>query len=251
MKHILDGFPLETDAPALERALRAYAEMLGPWAQSVASVMLADVNRRNYKLWKTNAEEMSKSIKLELQTAPTGRALARLMTEQVKLIRSIPATAAERVHEMAMERLSTSERSKTMVSEILELGQITERRAKMIARTEVARANANLTQARAEYTGSEGYIWRTAGDHDVRESHKEMDGKYVRWDTPPTTDKLVGHAGTLPNCRCTAEPVLPGETIAEVRGLGRQRKPHARGAVNQMKKFEHEDKLPRRRRTQH
>lgn len=221
---------------AVVNALRTYADVLDPWARSVASYMLADVSRRNYKMWKQNAVELGEALRHELETAPTGRVLAAMMRENVSLIKSLPLHAAERVHQMAMERLVSSERSLTMIDDILAQGSVTESRARMIARTEVSRANAMLLQARAEYTGSEGYIWRTVGDHDVRESHKRLDGKYIRWDSPPTTDKLVGHAGCLPNCRCTAEPVLPGETIEEVKGLGRQTKPHARGAVNAAKR---------------
>jgi uncharacterized protein with gpF-like domain len=38
-----------------------------------------------------------------------------------------------------------------------------------------------------------------------------MEGKFVRWDEPPTLDNLTGHAGALPNCRCRPEPVIPDE----------------------------------------
>ena len=55
----------------------------------------------------------------------------------------------------------------------------------------------------------DGYVWRTAGDSDVRSSHKKMNGKFVRWDDPPQLDNLNGDAGALPNCRCYPEPLIP------------------------------------------
>lgn len=219
---------------ALVRALRAYADLIDPWARAVAAKMLADVNRRNADLFKKNAYAMGHEMREELASSPVGTELARLMRENVTLIKSIPLKAAERVHELSIERLSNSIRSKEMIPEIMEIGGVTERRAKLIARTEVSRANASLLEARSEYAGSEGYIWRTVGDHDVRESHKKLDGKYVRWDTPPTTDGMVGHAGCTPNCRCTAEPVLPGESIAYVQSRGRGPR-HAAGMKNEIK----------------
>jgi len=91
----------------------------------------------------------------------------------------------------------------------MESGDVARSRALLIARTEVTRTATTLTQARAEHIGSEGYIWRTAGDGDVRPSHRAMNGKFVRWDSPPTLDNLTGHAGCVPNCRCYAEPVIP------------------------------------------
>ncbi|EOT9334790.1 phage minor head protein [Escherichia coli] len=75
--------------------------------------------------------------------------------------------------------------------------------------TELGRATGALDQARALSIGSNGYIWRTAEDGDVRHSHREMEGKFVEWGRPPTLDGMTGHAGELPNCRCYKEIVLP------------------------------------------
>lgn len=235
VKTIIDGFDRDAMAHmSLSRALRAYADLIDPWAKAVAASMLADVNRRNYSMFKRNAAEMGNGIREELRGARTGLALQELMAENVGLIKSIPLKAAERVHELAKERLVNSVRSTEMIQEIMDIGGVTERRAKLIARTEVSRANASLLEARSVDVGSEGYIWRTVGDHDVRESHKRMDGRYVRWDAPPTTDGMIGHAGGTPNCRCTAEPVLPGESIAYVRALGRGPR-HTKGMKNEIK----------------
>ena len=100
--------------------------------------------------------------------------------------------------------------AKDAIPAIMKLGSQTVGRARTIARTEVSRAQSALTQARAEYVGSEGYVWRTVGDADVRDSHAEMEGKYVRWDSPPKlSDGTVTHAGMIYNCRCWAQPILP------------------------------------------
>ena len=105
----------------------------------------------------------------------------------------------------------TSKRASEVARAILSTEDVSEAKARLIARTEVSRSAANLVEARATYAGSDGYVWRTSGDADVRDSHREMEGKYVRWSSPPTLDGMKGHAGTLPNCRCFAEPVFPDE----------------------------------------
>lgn len=171
--------------------------------------MLADTNRRSLKQWRSLSSSIGYGIRAEMEKAPTGAILSTLQGEQVALIKSLPSTAAERVHELAMGAIPSGARASTLEAEILSLGNITENRARLIARTEVGRANSNLLQARAQWAGSDGYIWRTAHDGDVRHSHAEMNGKYVRWGQPPTLDKMTGHAGCLPNCRCIAEPIFP------------------------------------------
>ncbi len=193
----------------LVKVLKDYAQLIEPWAASVAAFMLADVERRDLAMWKQNSKDIAKGLRRELAFAPTGEVMQQLQAAQVKLIKSIPLEAAQRVHDIAQESMVTGKRADVLAKEILNTENVTAGRARTIARTETSRAASNLVQARSQYAGSDGYIWRTSGDSDVRDSHKEMEGVYVRWAVPPTLDNMKGHAGCLPNCRCWAEPVFP------------------------------------------
>lgn len=197
----------------LQNVLDQYAQAIAPWATSVAKYMLADVDRRNERAWKQAGKEIGRELKNEILYAPTGQAFTMLLNEQVTLIKSLPVEAGERVHSLTVEALTTGRRASDIAREIMNTENVTKSRATLIARTEVARASSVLTESRAIYVGSEGYIWRTAGDGDVRDSHAEMEGKYVRWNKPPKTDKGLApyHAGCGPNCRCYPEPVLPDD----------------------------------------
>lgn len=199
--------------PALANTLARYAEVIDPWAKSKAAAMLAQTNRQDKRAWKKATENLSIGIRTAIQTTPIGARMQELMGEQVKLIKSLPTEAAERVHKLVIENVGNQSRAKEIAKEISRSGEVTTSRATTIARTEVARASSLLTQSRAEYVGSDGYIWRTAHDSDVRHSHRKMEGKFVKWDNPPTLDGLTGHAGQLPNCRCYPEPVIPKELL--------------------------------------
>lgn len=210
---IIAGFePGDIDAfPSLSELLERYAEALTPWATRTASKMLADVDARDRESWRKIGNEISSALRREIESAPTGERLRDLLSSQVQLIKSIPREAGQRVHELTLKGLEDSTRAREFAAEILRSSEVAQSRAVLIARTEVSRTASVLTQARAEHVGSEGYIWRTAGDADVRESHKMMRGKFVLWSSPPTLDKLTGHAGCLPNCRCYPDPVLTDE----------------------------------------
>lgn len=173
--------------------------------------MLADVNVRNERAWQQHGNEMGRALRREIAQTPVGAVFRSLLSEQVKLIKSLPEEAAERVHEIVQGEMPKSTRSGTIAAQILASADIPKWRAKLIARTEVSRAATALTQARAQAIGSEGYIWRTVRDADVRDTHQKMEGKYVKWTHPPKTDKSLDpyHAGAGPNCRCYPEPVLP------------------------------------------
>jgi SPP1 gp7 family putative phage head morphogenesis protein len=193
----------------LDRALKQYAQAITPWARATANLMLAEVARRDAAAWRRYTEEMSVELRREIMNAPTGEITRALLAEQTALITSLPIEAAQRVQGLAMEAMIGGKRSSVVAEQIFTSTGVTISRANTIARTEVSKAKSALTEARATHIGSEGYIWRTAEDADVRPSHRAMDGKFVRWSDAPTLDGMKGHAGCFPNCRCIPLPVLP------------------------------------------
>ena len=198
-----------TNTDPLIDALKKYAEILAPWSEQVARRMISDVNARSGRAWRELSSEVGFQLGTEIVSAPTGARMQERMAEQVSLITSLPLQAAQRVHDLTMTSIVDGTRAATIAKEILATSTVTESRATLIARTEVARTTSVLTQARAEYAGSEGYIWRTSGDRDVRDSHAEMEGKYVRWSNPPLlSDGTRTHAGQIYNCRCWSDPVF-------------------------------------------
>ncbi len=213
--HIVDTFAprgiVGEHLHAMTAALEKYAELLGPWAKVVSQRMLTEVAHKDEFAWHERGKQIGRLLKQEIANAPTGEIMRTLMGEQVSLIQSLPREAALRVHKLTMEAQLSGTRAESVAQEIMRSGTVTESRACLIARTEVGRTATNLVQARAQFIGSEAYIWRTVGDADVRSSHKHMNGKVVRWDEPPTLDNLTGHAGALPNCRCFPEPIIPDD----------------------------------------
>ncbi|MDE1905286.1 MAG: minor capsid protein [Rhodospirillales bacterium] len=200
----------QEDLPTLTDMLRRYSDALQDWAVRTAGRMLSTVDKRDQSTWAEHSREMALSMREEIRNAPTGKVLQRLLSEQVTLIKSLPIEAAERVHRLTLQGLEDGTRAKEIAREIGRTGEVTANRAMLIARTEVARTASLLTEARAEAVGSVGYVWRTSRDSDVRQSHREMEGKFVRWDKPPAlSDGTVTHAGRIYNCRCYPEPVLP------------------------------------------
>lgn len=215
-RHVSDvvrGFPPGDPASDVEirRILSAYAGIIDGWARVTAEKFLRDMLRQDENEWFARARKMGRALGDEIRTAPTGELMRSLLREQVDLIKSIPRREAERVHELTLKAIENGERSSTIIAEIMRTGEVTANRARLIARTETARTASKLVEARARHIGSPGYIWATSNDGIVRPSHKEMNGKFVAWDNPPTLDGMVGHAGCTPNCRCTPLPVIPDD----------------------------------------
>lgn len=223
----------EESEQLLQDALSRYSDAIRPWAQAVARRMLADVSRREQAAWARYARLMGRTLRLEIMTAPTGPVMRKILDDQVHLITSLPIEAGRKVQEAALQSRITGARFVDLRDIILRTQKVTVARATLIARTETAKASTALTQARAMHIGSEGYIWRTVRDADVRPSiglpprtfarlntlakgsHRKLEGTYHKWTEPPISgpNGERSHPGMIYNCRCVPEPVIPDKYL--------------------------------------
>ena len=208
---IVKGFDVNDPRswPLIRASLNEYGNTLHFWAEHTAGRIITDVALRDEKTWLIYAQDLSRGVKDQIRNTDIGAVYQELLNDQIRLIKSLPLDAAQRVHDLSTRALIEGGRAGEIAGLIMATGKVSKGRANTIARTEVSRASSVFTQCRAEDLGSDGYIWRTSNDLDVRQSHREMNGKFVKWDEPPTLDRMTGHAGCLPNCRCYPEPVIP------------------------------------------
>lgn len=205
------------DREAMTEALKKYSETIEPWAIRQAEKLLNRVGRVNRVALSEQSKTMAELLRSGVAEKDTGFTALSLLYEQVELIKSLPLEAGLRAQEIASKNFLEGNRAvpdQDVINRLVnEMGMSTEvavNRARLIARTETARANASFTQARAQAVGVTEYIWRASMDGATRKSHAEMDGKVVRYDSPPTlSDGTTTHAGEIWNCRCYAEPILP------------------------------------------
>ena len=198
-----------TNSTQLQNALSKYAELLRPWAVSVATRMVEDVARRDATMWADLGADIGEQLRGEIETTPTGQMFRQSINEQVDLITSLPRQAAERVHKVIIDGMSSGTRAATIAQEVLRTGKVTESRAMLIARTETSRIATELTAARARTANCTHFVWRTANDRDVRESHQKVANKIFEIANPPIVDGQPLLPGGIYNCRCYMEPILP------------------------------------------
>lgn len=108
-----------------------------------------------------------------------------------------------------------------------------------MCRTIISKASTALNRVRAENLGLCWYVWHTAGDGLVRDSHRIMAGVAVNWREPPSPEFLNGekncgnyHAGEGDGCRCWPEPIIDLRDLANKWPM----KVYWNGRVQRMKK---------------
>jgi SPP1 gp7 family putative phage head morphogenesis protein len=153
--------------------------------------------------------------------------LKSFASENTRLITKMTDEAIGEIDGIVQRGISGGRRVEDIAKEIRERFQVTRRKAKLIARDQVAKLNSQLTQLRQTNLGVSKYVWRTSKDERVRTSHKVMEGKTAVWDdaTVYLDDKgkrhprsgiggVELHPGEDFQCRCFAEPVL-GDLLPE------------------------------------
>ncbi|MCK5126818.1 MAG: minor capsid protein [candidate division Zixibacteria bacterium] len=123
--------------------------------------------------------------------------------DNTNLITSIPAQYLGQVESIVMTNVRSGNRSSAIIKTLQQQYGVTKRRAKMIARDQTAKVNADLSRQRQTLAGFEYFQWQDSDDSRVRDRHESIAnnvtayGKGVyRWDNPPLSDKGV--------------PIIPG-----------------------------------------
>ena len=127
------------------------------------------------------------------------------VAQNAALIKSIPEQHMARVESIIRSGVMAGESPKSLAAKIQEAGGVTKRRATLIARDQIGKANAELTQYRQMDLVIKDYTWITSHDERVRSSHRVRDGVQFSWDKPPED----GHPGMPIQCRCHASPIFP------------------------------------------
>ena len=131
--------------------------------------------------------------------------LSTTVTANVSLIKNIGEQTAVQVEQLVTTALRNGTGQDDLAGQIQERFNVSDRRATLIARDQVSKLNGDLTKQRQTDIGVRRYIWRTAGDERVRDSHEAHEGKTYDWNDPPAD---TGHPGDDINCRCFAEADL-------------------------------------------
>jgi SPP1 gp7 family putative phage head morphogenesis protein len=181
--------------------------------------MVRSVLVENAQTWReaarrgTQGRQIHQMLRAEFEKKATFEDLIRGNAEMIK---TLPQDLARTITQKAAREAMAGRRGEEVIKDILtEMPDLAEWKARRIARTEIAKTHAAITQIRAQELGVEYYIWRTSKDQRVRSSHKHMDGVICKFTDPPAPERLAGekNAGTynpgeIYNCRCFSAPII-------------------------------------------
>jgi uncharacterized protein with gpF-like domain len=221
MKSVFYGESIKPDTePRQEIFTRSMRKMVSPFVERVK---------------KKTEKQFVSEFERQTGTTPTRNILNvdefvnDSLRNNVALIKTIPSQHFSKIEQTVKEAVRKGELSATTKEKILELSDVSKRRARLIARDQIGKLTANIEEARQRKAGVTEYIWRTRQDGKVRSyansdgysDHKRLEGVIIKWTGPPVTvfkGKRAGerhHAGTDIQDRCFPQAIYDEITGVE------------------------------------
>ncbi len=208
------------------RRLNIYAQSpeYKVWCDELALNMTTQVNTGVSATWRKAALKAGRGNEfyaaiLEELKMPHGGTFFQTVRENAELIKTFPLDVSRDLTDFIAREGAQGRRSGDILTDLVaKFPKTAKSRLNLIARTEVSKTQAALTQARASSLGIGWYIWRTSEDSRVRSAHGHMEGVLVNFLDPPSPEELFPKKDTKPygrynagetfNCRCYAEPLI-------------------------------------------
>jgi len=165
------------------------------------------------------ADRTGKHAKLDPRTLPgisyrahpdVAPKLEAFRARNVSLIRNLSEQTRARVTRTLDDADVSGLRVEDLTKRLTEDFDFSASRAELIARDQVLKLNAQVTQTEQTGAGITKYEWSSSRDERVREMHADLDGTIQSWDDPPITNAAGdrNHPGEDYQCRCIAIPIL-------------------------------------------
>lgn len=198
---------------AMNRLIRRWRKRFDDVAQEMAGKFTHGVKNHSEMTFAQAAKRAGMTISPFKMTKPMQTAYGAAISEQVGLIKSIPAQYLTSVQGEVMRAVQKGGDLGPLAKQLQADYGITKRRAALIARDQNAKATGILTRVRQiEIVGEDGeatWIHSGAGRH-PRPDHVAAHGRTYKLSKGCLISGEYILPGELINCRCTSAVIIPG-----------------------------------------
>lgn len=197
---------------AMAKRFQAFFDRLGP---GLAKRMAEQSERASKASLHGSLQELSGGLSLKTSVID-GRVkeiTTAAVAENVALIKSIPQQYFQRIQGAVMRSITKGDGIATVLEEIAKAGQVTEKRAKLIATDQTRKVTTALNSARMDALKIEEFEWlHSGGGKEPRPLHADkLNGQIFSIKDPPVIDERTGERGLpgqLIHCRCRMRPII-------------------------------------------
>lgn len=189
-------------------ALDTLAARLGGVASAMVRRILSLEAKRHTEAFLANVKralgiDLNAVVRQEDLEAYLDNAAAK----NTSLIKGLANDVVKRVAQSVINAVVNGTPVKALRKKLTEDFGFGDRRAKLIARNEIASLNSDLNRERQVQAGVTTYTWRTSADERVRPLHQHLDGKVYEYGKPTGAEDGLPPGKPI-NCRCIAVGIV-------------------------------------------
>lgn len=198
---------LDIDTDIFTR-LAAFGELLSRSGSNMVNRILRLEGQRHSKQFLANAK---RALGVDLSAVVREEDLEDLMAtaavRNASLIKGLSDETVKRIANTVTTAVLTGTPARVLRKTIAADFGISDRRAKVIARDQIAKYNSDLNRFRDLQAGINKYRWRTSQDERVRPLHRSLDGKIYAYGEPTGAENGLP-PGQPVLCRCIAQAIV-------------------------------------------
>jgi len=173
----------------------------------VGRILGLEAERHTKRFMETAKRALGVDLAAVVRQEDLGDLLRNAALKNAQLIKGLADDTVKRVSLTVMNAVTSGKSAKDLRAELTRQFGISDRRANLIARNEIASFNADMNRLRHVQAGITEYVWRSSADERVRPLHRLLDGRTYEYGKP--TDAEEGLPPGKPiACRCIAQAVV-------------------------------------------
>ncbi len=206
----MEGLKLTTDAMAasLWERIRALAlSLAGVSSRMVDQILSLESQRHTVKFIESARKAMGIDLTAVVRQQDLSDVLSAVSIRNAELIKDISTETVTKIAQATTQSVLSGQGHQFLREEISHIFDVSDSRARLIARDQTAKLNSNLNQFRQQQAGVDKYRWVTSADERVRPRHRSINGNEYAW------GESTGAEGGLPpgqpvQCRCVAQAIV-------------------------------------------
>lgn len=193
---------------SLWERIRALAlSLAGVSSQMVDRVMALESQRHTSKFMEAAQKVLGVDLRAVVRQQDLTDLLEAVSVRNAALIRDVSTETVEKIAQETMASVLAGEGHQNLRKRIKHVFDVSDSRARLIARDQTSKLNSDLNRFRQKQAGVDSYIWRTSLDERVRPRHQDLEGDVYEWGQPTGAEDGLP-PGQPVQCRCTAQGVV-------------------------------------------
>ncbi|WP_168990515.1 phage minor head protein [Aureimonas flava] len=175
--------------------------------RTVTRILGLEVDRHTER-WKASVRStLGIDIATVVRNEDLGDYLETVTDRNVGLIRKLARDTSENVRQAVLNAILQGRTAKQLRGDLTDQFGISQRRAKVIARDQIAKVTSDLNQRRHTQAGITHYVWSTSHDERVRARHRALDGNEYEYGKPTGAEQGLPPGQPI-QCRCVGRAIV-------------------------------------------